>query len=110
MMTRSETLVMVVGLAVTLSKVSFAHKDVPLLLRSLQHQNCIATIPLICKKSSLSKGRGDNRETLCFPSLLQLVPLYQYSALFSLTVTGQVCCPGQNNPFIPGIEQEEGKA
>ena len=33
-----------------------------------------------------------------------------YSALFSFTVSGQVCPPDQNNPFSPGIKQEEGKA
>lgn len=30
--------------------------------------------------------------------------------LFSFTVSHRVCLPDQNNPFIPGIQQEEGKA
>lgn len=73
--------------------------DIPLLLRSLQHQNCIAAIPLIFKKRLLLRRRGDNREFLWF-----------LSQFFSFTISHQVCLPDQNNPFIPGIKQGEGKA
>lgn len=82
MKTQSETLVMVV----CLSKVSLVPRNVSLLLRSLQHQNCIAAIPLICKKMLLLTGKGTTRRSCSSPTSRRgkLVLIYNLSDNSSL--------------------------
>lgn len=86
MKTQSETLMMMVGLAVCLSKVSLVPKNVSLLLRSLQQQNCIAALPLMCKKILLLTGKGTTGRVCTSPTSRRgkLVLIYSSSGKSTL--------------------------